>query len=756
MTPRPEPASCEAEPIHIPGSIQPHGLLLVLSEPELNIVSASANVSQHLGASAQELIGAPLSRVLGSFDVEWIRNSLQRPGRHSQEAQPLRVADLKQQQEWMAVVHRHDGLALLELEPMPAAGAIAGSSALMAAGAAAKRLQAAVTPAEACQIAAEQVREMTGFDRVKIYRFASDWSGEVLGESREPDMPSYLGLHFPASDIPPQARALYVLNPVRLIADARYQPSPLRPAANPANGKPFDLSHAALRSVSPVHLEYLHNMQVQASMSVSVLRRGSLWGLIACHHRQPLHVGFEARQAAVLVAQMLAAQFEAQERVEQASRNGQMESLRARLLDAAANGNGLAENLRLNAAGLLSLPEAGGMAVILPERSLHFGVLPGDAFLAGLSQWLYERGTAQPFETDRLASLYPAAAAETATASGLLAVPLSHSRRSWLLWFRPEQAQTITWAGAPQKNASELPGEPLRLHPRASFAAWKEQVRGRAQPWQTIQSAMAMQLRELVLDLMVREKEAVEFQNLRLVRGARELETFIYVAAHDIREPLRQMEMLTSLLRNCVTAEAASEAEGYFGEFSTLSKRLRRLTDELETYARLGRAETEPEAVALGEVVQEVLQQLQSRIAEAGAEVQVGALPTVKGERAQLHQVFLNIIGNSLKYRAAARPCRIVIAARAANPLTEVLDAPGPAVCISVADNGIGFEDHHAERILEAFVRLHSKDRYEGSGLGLAICRRIIERLGGRIEAEGRPDAGSRFTILLPFIRQGL
>jgi light-regulated signal transduction histidine kinase (bacteriophytochrome) len=748
------PPGCELEPIHIPGSVQPHGVLLALSEPALQIISASANAERLLGVAARDLTGRPLAAVLAADSERMVRDYLAGGEPAGLESLDLQAGTDACRGHWVAQAHRRDGLTLLELEPP--APPVPGGSALLLVSAAASRLHAAPTQAQACAVAAAEVRHLTGFDRVNVYRFAADWSGEVLGEARDPEVAAYLGLRFPADDIPAQARELYRLNPLRLIVDTDYQPSPLIPDRNPATGGPIDLSFAALRSVSPVHLEYMRNMRVRASMSMSIMRGEALWGLIACHHRTPRHVAAETRQACALIASMLASQLEAQERVERARNAGRLAAMRASLLDATVSGSTATEAVEGKGRAMLELAEASGFALLLPDRIVRTGALPDDAMLADLRDVIDAQVVQDaPFATDRLGEIYPPARRHADTISGLLAVPLSRSRGSYLLWCRPEQPHSVTWAGEPVKPVADTPGIDgrgiARLQPRKSFEVWTERVRGQSAPWTPRDIAAAEQLRHIVLDLMAREKDDLERQNLRLVHSTRELETFIYIASHDIKEPLRQMEVLASLLRPCIAAEAAEEADELLGEFAALALRLRTLTDELGAYARLGRSAEDFQPVPLGEVIDDVLAQLRGSIEQTAARIRVGALPVAWGERRQLHQLFLNLLGNSLKYRAADRAPEIAIDAQIAE--ADGLPAePGhrPMARIAVADNGIGFDASFDEHVFEPFWRLYPRDRYEGSGLGLAICRRIVERHGGHIRAHGEAGRGCTFRLTLP------
>jgi light-regulated signal transduction histidine kinase (bacteriophytochrome) len=742
----PDLATCDSEPIHRPNSIQPHGVLLALAEPEQVVVAVSFSIERHLGIAPAGVLGTKLSDLTSAATCDRLREVRANPQRTEPVAWPLEIGLAGAKSRWLGLAHQQDHLSLLELEPLTVPPP--GDSALLMVSDASRRLHATTTTTEACQVAAEEVRRITGLDRVKTYRFASDWSGEVLGEARDEAMPSYLGLHFPASDIPGQARTLYRTNSIRLIVDVGYENSPLvaGPGLLPA---PIDLSYSILRSVSPIHLAYLRNMQVGASMSVSVLRNGALWGMIACHHRTPLHVGFELRQACQLVAELLASQLDMLEKLARVGRRSKVEQIRARMANDMADGHAAAESVERQGKALLDLVGASGFAMVRPGATVRVGQPPDDSALAELRAWLDVDPSSAAFQTDRLGEVYRPATAYLEAASGLMAVPLSGMNQGYLFWCRPELPQTVTWAGQPSKSVEQVTGA-LRLQPRESFMAWTEEMHGRSAPWADQDVAAAQQMRDTVVDLMLREKDELTRQNLRLVHSMKGLETFIFIASHDIHSPLRQMEMLISMLRHCIAADKTEEAAEYLAEFGALSTRLRTLITKLSEFARAGRSDVDFAPVNLNEVVQAVVRQLHDTINEAGAEIIAADLPVVRGEREHLYQVFANLIGNSLKYRATDRSLKVSITSNGgpAAQAADLADAEGMA-WIAIDDNGIGFDPKFNEQIFDPFERLHARDRDEGTGLGLSICRRIIERHGGRITARGVINGGLHLTLSL-------
>ncbi|MCI2238552.1 SpoIIE family protein phosphatase, partial [Paenibacillus sp. TRM 82003] len=356
-----------------------------------------------------------------------------------------------------------------------------------------------------------EVRTLTGFDRVMVYRFDAQWNGEVVAEDRRDDLNAFRGLHYPASDIPAQARRLYTVNWTRLIADVDYAPAPLHPLLDPGTGAPLDLSHSVLRSVSPIHVEYLKNMGVTASMSVSLVLDGRLWGLIACHHYSgPHRPSHDARSAAEFLGQTASQLIAGRERSDEREDALQAQDLLAGLVSAAtASGGDPFVNLTSDRR-LLELLGAGGVALTDAGRLLTLGEVPDDEVLHRISA-LLARGDGAPTFTDHLASLDPELSAVERVAAGALRVGLGADR--WLLWVRPEQQEVVDWGGDPRNKeiaAAEGPG--VRLSPRKSFEKWREVVRGRSVPWERWRAVAADRLRSQLTSLVlgrVRDQIAV-------------------------------------------------------------------------------------------------------------------------------------------------------------------------------------------------------------------------------------------------------
>ena len=745
--------SCDREPIHIPGSIQPHGALIALREGGLRPVSVSASIADFTGLAPEDAIEAPLRHWMTSDSLRRLEDALETDDLALLNPIRIDLVDRVKAGACDGILHRRDGLTIVELEPR-AADDPPGDFFRSVRGAI-RRLQAAGTLQDACDVAAREVRRITGFDRVKIYRFAADWSGRVIAEDRVETIPSLRDFHFPASDIPAQSRALYTANTVRIIPDIGYTPSPLLPDRNPVTGGPINLSGAVLRSVSPIHVEYMTNMAVYGAMSVSVVRDARLWGMISCHNTLPRFVSFEVRQACELIAQVLTWQIGVLEEAGVIRHSMRVRSVQNRLLHELGGAEDLRAGLARSGQEMLELMDASGLALCGADGITAFGCTPSDAQIFELANWRAQAGAPDVHETDRLSAEHAPAAEYVATASGLLAVPLGRASENYMLWFRPEVAQTVTWGGDPHKPVRIGP-HGGRLQTRASFDAWREEVRGRSRPWQNHEVVAAVEIRDLVVDVILGKAEVLEQVNRQLARSNDELESFAYVASHDLKEPLRHIEAFAGLLKELLAPDADGRLGTMVEGIEASSRRLRALINDLAEYSRVGRQARPLAPVDLDKVLAEVLADLKPVLEETGAQIISGHLPAVQCDRSQIGQLLQNLLSNALKYRHPGRTPEIELRAVAVPAWADAageFDRSGEHrrhVRIEIADNGIGFEPKYREQIFEPFQRLHGPDEYEGTGIGLAICRKIVQRHGGTIHATGRIGEGSTFVFTLP------
>lgn len=480
-------------------------MLAVVREPDFAVRHVSANVVDLLGCSVETVLGRHLSALVGTEQAARIEQAASTFADLRQRNPIELVIDVAgEARPFDAILHRDPGRVLLvELEAAYGERPFSFPNTYQAVRGSVEELNRAATLGELYDTAARAVRELTGFDRVMVYRYDADYNGEVVAESKREDLNSFLGLHYPSTDIPAQARALYEKNWIRLISDVNYAPAPVVPTVDPDSGKPLDLTYATLRSVSPIHIEYLQNMGVSASMSISLLRHGRLWGLIACHHYDGPHLPpFGARVAAEFLGSTLSLRlvdrFEGDLLQERLAAQALLTKLTAATLD---DRESLAAVL-LGAPDLLDLVPADGVVVdIQGDRRTH-GTVPPPAVVSLVAAWA--RGAAEEIAScECLSDELPDVELDPQLAAGALALNLPDGQ--YAIWFRREALRSVDWGGDPHNKAiATNEGEQLRLSPRKSFDRWREIVHLRSEPWTLSETESAETLRRHLVEALYR------------------------------------------------------------------------------------------------------------------------------------------------------------------------------------------------------------------------------------------------------------
>lgn len=538
---------CDKEPIHIPGSIQPHGLLLVAHRRDLSVIGGAGDIEGRLAA---RWIGQPLPDLLGCGTLKTILDE------EPEGSIVLPNAAAGVSEKFTIVLHRSNDLVLAELEPASLDFSSISHS-LIELDHLATSFEKASDLKELCERAASAFRKLTGFDRVMIYRFLDDESGVVIAEDRKEGLPTFLNHHFPATDIPRQARALYIRNRVRVIPTIDYRSAPLRsPTENLSH---LDLTDVGLRSVSPVHLQYLKNMGVAASASMSIVKDGILWGLVACHHLTPKPIPVDRRIQCRTLAGGLARQIRAKEEAEIFQDRVRLRGLEDTALAKLSFGEGNRTIFDTAGEYLRKILDADGFAAVQGKDVFFTGICPDTTEIQELTNGLRHLAHAQPFSSSNMATDFPEFEDKENKISGLLAVMVSTEIPTLMMWFRVEVLQVVNWAGNPHKDISADPA--AMLSPRHSFEAWSELVRGHAKPWsftdmeaagrmagrmlEEMQSVRLRQLnRELTLTIeenkkLIQQKEyLMQEVNHRVQNSLQLVSGFLQLQSRDIGDPV--------------------------------------------------------------------------------------------------------------------------------------------------------------------------------------------------------------------------
>ena len=749
-----ELTNCDREPIHTPAAIQAFGCLVVVRLDDRKVVSISANaegfsffdalpkVDQTIGedyVGLAKLIDSLVALADGSTIQQLVRETFhQSDDVMSANRLALKEAIESESCSTMLTAHKCDGLAFLEFEPQDA-GVKSQTKGML------ETLFAQIDRAhveQAHQRIVEFVREVTGFDRVMLYQFHADDHGSVIAEAKSDEQESFFGLHYPAADIPLPARRLYELKWIRSIADSHAQgiamDPPLVSQSSDDGGqenRPIDMSFCALRAISPIHLEYMRNMGVRGSMSISVLNAGKLWGLLACHHRQPKVVPPAMRNLCELAGSLLSV-FLTSRRQEnlleqQVQTNEEIFANAAEISVQDDFGKAILES----APWMSDLFKAIGFVWSNDDDQQTWGDVPAAEQITSLLEALESENDRILF-TDKLGQWNPSFKSLEANLPGVLAMKFAQRSGGTLLFFRPPYKTQIDWAGDPSKNEADESG---RLSPRKSFAMFTQSVGDRSLPWSDSDRETAETLMTSLSSVVARQAARLLQINDELRQINTDQDAFSYAASHDLKEPLRRVNHHLSMLEQAEGLAGPAFDRG-MSSMKRLTLRMGELIDGLLRFSQAGRQQLSWERVGLKEVVDQAMDMVFGGVQPKDVRVTMTNDAEISCDFVCLREIFSNLISNARKYNNQS-VCEIEIGQ------THVSDTPlvrfsefGNNV-IFVKDNGIGINAENHEKIFEIFTRVHDQEAYGGgSGAGLTIVRRMVERHGGKVVVQSNGE----------------
>jgi two-component system, chemotaxis family, sensor kinase Cph1 len=741
-----------------------HGALLVRRMGDLRRLPPSVTTAQRLGAAAAELLGHPVGRVLACVVDAAAEARLQAvlagelpaPDRAfafampalagPDEPRPADAADRTDDTDTPATatftatarpsvallevcVHTPVGAAVLAFEVLGSPAPADADGFFMRVTAAVGRLQTPDSVRGFCQQLADEVRAITGLDRVLAYRFHADHHGEVIAESKRSALAPWLGLHQAAADIPQPARQVFQ----RLWI--RSAPPPTGPNTR------LGLPSPALQGASALYADYLAELDVAASLTLPLLRNGELWGLMACHHHTPTPFAPQVRAACELLSQVASLTLQSAEQTEQLAYRLRLDEVHQQLVLRSARDDDLLA-LTAQQPSLLDGIEAGGAALFHQQRWWCVGRVPAPAQLDALAAWLHGQAAfgaaARPvFATDTLARDCPAAVGLEDVAAGLLATPFLGQPGGWLMWFRPQSLHQRRWAVGP-----------------AAGEAFTESVQGQARPWLGVEVDAALRLRTLVMELVISRSERLAQLNATLSRSQAELDAFANVASHDLKEPLRGIQRHAQRM---LVGAGPDDVQQRLHGLVQLAVRMDQVLDSLMHVARVGRMPLEVETVDLNTVVADAIEltgALRPRPGRPPCVITIPRpLPTLACDPVRVCEVYSQLLSNALKFRKPGG-AHIEIGYLAATEATPRPKAPPGAAghtILYVRDQGIGIDPQHHAQVFRLFKRLHGTDDFGGGvGAGLGIVQRLVQRHGGSVWLDAALSVGSTFFFTLP------
>ncbi|NEO83152.1 MAG: GAF domain-containing protein [Spirulina sp. SIO3F2] len=799
------------KPLRTPGYIQPHGVLLVFQEHDLKIVQVSDNSRQVLGELPQALLQSPLSQLFAEEQLRKITAALKAIDLAVMNPLKLSIQVRRQTVQFDGILHRSAGLVLLELEPSQIRPEREFLAFYHRINLTIQKLHQAADLQQLCEVAADEIRQLTHLDRVMIYRFSAKGDGRVIAESKHYHLDSFLGLDFPSFDIPLQARDLFLEAGIRLIADVKARPAQLVPP----NDTALDLSQVGLRGVSPCHIQYLKNMGVSASLSIPLVYDGLLWGLVVCHGYTPKTFAYEVRTACTLLGKVLSSELSSQKSHEDYDYELHLNDCLNQLTEILSATTNIDRALFSEPELLLQLTNATGVVIWHNGDSESVGTVPPRSQLEPLIKAFQDYPSDDLIHTNSLVRSNLPVTLDKEIASGFLAISLSETQPHYIIWFRPEVVQTIRWAGNPNE-------EPVPLTPRTSFALWQEQVKETCLPWQEGEIEVALKFRAAIQRIALRRadrlaqlNQALQASETRERQKAAELAQalaklqsthtqlvqsekmsslgqLVAGVAHEINNPVsfiygnlvhtaRYVQDLISVIEQYQQEHPhpstdlqahveevdldfmLADLPKLFQSMRSGANRIQEIVKSLRTFSRLDESDSKPVDIHKGINSTLVIlgNRLKARQEQPAIEVvkNYGEIPEVDCFPGLLNQVFMNLLMNAidaLNERDQARS----LAQIANDPSTMTLttaflnDPHQPHIQIQLTDNGLGIHPEHRENIFDPFFT--TKPVGKGTGMGLAISYQIItEKHGGTLTCNSQVGEGTTFTICLPHIQRG-
>jgi len=727
-------SNCDTEPIQLIGRIQPYGFLLILNKATLQVEQVSQNVAQYLEVTPELLLGNRITAICQEGEHALLEEHLKQAQKRSPQLLQL------QGKQFFGFMHESDDKLVLECEPV----AKSNSQRRLDNSLSFCHFQYELNELESLQgqakLLVDFVQGILDYDRVMLYVFDQDWHGEVIAENIKPGVRSYLHHHFPASDIPAPARALLVKKHIRQIPDVDAEAVNIIPYLNPTTGAPSNIIRSELRNPSEIHLEYLRNMEVGATLSFSIMVKNKLWGLITCQHQTPLFSDYWKRMTCNLAAMAFSNAVVASREKRDVQAFERLKQVEEMLISQVDETGDIFEGLFEQEQKLLHLVACEGAAVYFNHSLVAVGNTPTQEQLLEIVDWLAEQKEERFFSTRELSRHMSTAASFRDTASGLLALEISRYNKEYILYFKPEIRERRIWAGDPEKPTA---GADQRIHPRKSFRQWEEIVQGKSQPWSLNDLEITqILLKDITAILLRNQANMLKDLNHELEASAEELrlknnrlEDFAHIITHNLRSPMSNIKGLYQLYQAEPTQETGAEV---MQKMNLMINNMTSTIQDLNLILNVALDQQLPKAkVRVAPMVEKQLQNLQAVITKSKAVVETDLqVPEIFTSKVYFESILHNLLSNALKYSAEDRQPNIRIRTWQDNN----------AVFLAVSDTGIGIDlDKHGQKLFGLYNTFHSGR--DSKGIGLYLTKMQVESLSGEIAVESEPDQGTTFTV---------
>jgi light-regulated signal transduction histidine kinase (bacteriophytochrome) len=722
---------CSKEPIHIPGYIQAHGILIIIDSEGI-IKYCSENFTQFAGLTVDNILESHISnysKVFGksennNFILDLINLSWQ--GKNFKPINPYQVEI--DGMIYNLILSLSDDHYILDFE-QELSDLFSDPQNIV--GASLSQMLADKDIDAILRNVVQQVKNIISYDRIMVYQFHDDGHGEVVAEERNEQLETWLGLHYPASDIPEQARNLYKKNLTRLISNVHEQNIPLMSTTD----VPADLSNSTLRAVSPVHIQYLKNMGVTSSFSVSIIVDDELWGLIACHNYSPRFINYRQRETAKLIGQVLSSCIGL--RNQEKNQKEDMK-LQTAVLDVSRSlhNEKIADFIETCSPILLNAFKATGISFLYEGETTSIGTVPELSKIKEISEFLYDAAN-EVLITENSKIDFPELQLESVDFAGFAGCRLTKDIKDCVIVFRPEIIQTVKWAGDPNKIIShDERGQPF-ISPRNSFEEWSQQVKGSCLKWSSSEIRAIMEIRDEVNFAVGRKTAELRILNEKLRDAYSELDAFAHTVSHDLKIPLTTIKAFAELI---IRKSKEDDIKIMSTKIVDNSDRLNQMIKTVLEYSKVGQKDVRKESIDMSNLINDIVGQLLMSNLNANLNLVVKSTPDLSGDPILIFQVFLNLIENAVKYSHKTE-----------YPVVEIDgQLEKDEVIYTVKDNGVGMSSDQQTKIFGLFNRVGKTNEYEGSGIGLATVKKIINRHGATISVESEEGNGSTFTVKFP------
>lgn len=736
--------NCDKEPVHIIRYVQPHALVIVCSADLSGIVFVSNNCTFFLNITPQKCLNLSPAAILPAEVIQQIKTAIESE-EDFEDVNPIECPQFYEGKNYAAIAHvNEDGLIVIEIEPSHLTMQSVGFQ--LKVGRSIEKIQKEIRFPELLDVAAKEVKKLTGFDRVMVYQFDREGHGTVVAEALNEGLKPFLGLRYPATDIPEQARSLFLKNKVRFISDLKAEPALIFPTTHAQNKQPFDQTYSQARGTSPIHMEYLINMGVSGSMTVAILKNDKLWGLFACHHTQPIWLDYSIRVIVKLLSQIISSHLliNSASLYEENILNAQI--IKGKIMEQMVNSSASAlTNLLHGEYNIMHLFESCGAAICINNEVTSIGDAPSSEDVQQIVIGAQMDKNSLIWETDYLRKDIPEVVPTIGSIAGVLIMAISHTpEQQFLLWFRKEEKEDVIWAGNPEKSIVQQE-ENGRLSPRLSFEKWKQTVENKSARWRKEDANIALSLRSDIKEFFLKMYYALRTTNQDLVDAYKELDSFSYTVAHDLRAPLRSIKGFAQILEEDYEDKLDEEGIKVLNIILSSAERMDNYIDDILNISKLGRQDYQFEEVDLSSLIKSIFEGIstseKASFPDRNIELKMSAnIPYIKADQTMMWQLFENILGNAIKYSRKEK-----------NTLIEIDYKENEGYHrISVRDNGMGFDMKYKDKIFEIFSRLTTDKYFEGTGVGMAIAQKIITKHNGRLDCFGIEGEGAVFHVEIP------